>query len=105
VNGVVLPIFITKNEYGVGACHGKPDFYGWSRGFCHGKPLHHAYLTLKIGRPTPFMGFWSYTQVVQRLPYLRKIIKTTTDKPYMPSLHPEIIFWDTIKLLPVIYTH
>ncbi|MDZ4672755.1 MAG: hypothetical protein SH821_17975 [Phototrophicales bacterium] len=37
-------------------------------GVCHGKPLHHAYLTLKIGRPTPFMGFWSYTQVVHRLP-------------------------------------
>jgi len=85
VNGVVLPIFITKNGYGVGACHGKPDFYGWLRGVCHGKPLHHAYLTLKIGRPTPFMGFWSYTQVVQRLPYLRKIIKTTTDKPYIAS--------------------
>jgi len=53
--------------YGVGACHGKPDFYGWLRGVCHGKPLHHAYLILKIGRPTPFRGFWSYTQV-HRLP-------------------------------------
>jgi len=74
VNGVALPIFITKNGYGVGACHGKP--------------LRHAKLTLKIGRSTPFMGFWSYTQVVHRLPNLRKIIKTTTDKPCMPSLRP-----------------
>jgi len=63
--------FHHKNGYGVGACHGKP--------------LQHAKLTLKIGRSTPFMGFWWRRQVVHRLPNLRKIIKTTTDKPYMPS--------------------
>ncbi len=57
--------FHHKNGYGVGACHGKP--------------LHHAKLTLKIGRSTPFMGFWWRRQVVHRLPNLRKIIKITTD--------------------------
>jgi len=58
--------FHPKNGYGVGACHGK--------------------LTLKIGRSTPFMGFWWRRQVVHRLPNLRKIIKTTTDKPYITSV-------------------
>jgi len=46
--------FHHKNGYGVGACHGKP--------------LRHAKLTLKIGRSTPFMGFWWRRQVVYRLP-------------------------------------
>jgi len=56
VNGVALPIFITKNGYGVGACHGKPDVYGWLRGVCHGKPVHHAYLSLKMGISNPIYG-------------------------------------------------
>jgi len=45
-----------------------PDFYRYLTGACHGKPVHHAYLTLKIGRPTPFMRFWSHRQVVHCLP-------------------------------------
>jgi len=30
--------FHHKNGYGVGACHGKPDFYGWVRGFAMANP-------------------------------------------------------------------
>jgi len=30
--------FHHKNGYGVGACHGKPDFYGWVQGFAMANP-------------------------------------------------------------------
>ena len=73
VNGVVLPSFITKNRCGVGACHGKPDVYGWLRGFAMANPYIMPIYPSKWAYPTPFMGFRWSRQVVHRLPYLYRV--------------------------------